>query len=221
MSGISENVNALILRDEHDWDNWIDIIWLKALEHDVWQYIDPNEPNPPSLSPPEELDLQDLQDIQSLENPQDRFLFEKRMRDWNESRDIYRAKRAAISRLRTYVWLTLANKHRYLLHVEPDTRTILIKLQSKLKPLWSNLLEDWESLLGGWDGRMKFDDWLDRWSITYSKLRRSYDFTEERALSDFITVMRRSNPDYVGCVNSEHEFKRINRLRRLSMDLGR
>jgi hypothetical protein len=212
---MAANANSVvILRSHMDWDNWIREIRVKAAEHDVWEYIDPENNKPPQLALPEKPDFRAISPSSSgLEER--KFHFEMEMREWSEQREAYKAKKAAISSLLGVISQSLAIEHRYLLdEVKLDPRSILIKLQDKLKPSkWesdSKVRSQWQSLLKGWNRRISLDDWLNQWSAVYRQAKRLelYDFPDERVFSDFLLTIESIDPQFPSQIDTMRELGR-------------
>lgn len=196
-----------------DWDNWIREIRVKAVEHGVWQFVNPERENPSQLAPPEK---PDYRKIMSSDDPMKQIVYETEAREWSEQRESYKAKKAAISSLLTFISQSLASEHRYLLDdiddEEIDPRSILKTLQEKLKPSkWeseSKVRSDWQNLQRGWNRRISLDDWLNQWSVIYRQAQKLglYDFPVERVFSDFLLTIEPIDPQFPSQIDTERRL---------------
>lgn len=209
------SANSVVLRNHMDWDNWIREIRVKAIEHGVWQYVNPERENPPQLVPLEQPDYQTILSSGSSDSLK-RIHYEIVAKEWSEQRESYKAKKAAISSLLSAISQSLASEHRYILDdiddEEIDTRSILIKLQDKLKPSkWesdSKVRSEWRSLQRGWNRRISLDDWLNQWSVIYRQAKKLglYDFPEERVFSDFLLTIEPIDPQFPSQIDTERRL---------------
>lgn len=202
-----------------DWDNWIREIRMKAREHNVWQYINPERENPPQLAPPKEPNFQAISSSSS-DSDLKRIHYEKVLREWSEQKETYKAKKTTISSLASLIGQSLATEHRYLLDEddndedEVDPRSILVKLQDKLKPKkWESDLKvryDWQSLQRGWNRKVSLDDWLNQWPVIYRQARKLelYGFPEERVFSDFLLTIKPIDRQFPSQIDTERRLGR-------------
>lgn len=213
--------SVVILRNHMDWDNWMREIRMKAMAHNVWQYIDPESEKPPRLAPPREPDFEAILSSNSDESTR-KIRYEIAAGKWNREEKVYQAKKAGISSLITVISQSLAIEHRYLLDevdmiadedgIQIDPRSILLKLQDKLKPRkWESDLKvwnDWQSLQRGWNRKISLDDWLNQWAVIYRQARKLelYDFPEERVFSDFLITIKPIDPQFPSQIDTERRL---------------
>jgi hypothetical protein len=91
--------------------------------------------------------------------------------------------------------------------IQVDPRSILLKLQDKLKPRkWESDLKvrnDWQSLQRGWNRKISLDDWLNQWTIIYRQARKLnlYDFPDERVFADFLFTIKSIDPHFANRID--------------------
>src|SRR5271163_3977783 len=52
MAAIGEITAVILLKSPKDWTRWLALIKTKAVNNDIWQYIDPSIISPPSFQAP-------------------------------------------------------------------------------------------------------------------------------------------------------------------------
>jgi hypothetical protein len=141
----------LVLSTSNDWEPWLELIKIAAIEYDIWKYINPNqpigaipilvkpvEPSPanvkanirvPSASGPNTYREPTYLDLNSEEREYLRWLTNK----YDNDHRIYRQQFEALGKLRVKIQETVNPKHFNYTRAE-SAYEVMVKLKGRFKP---------------------------------------------------------------------------------------
>ena len=158
------------LKGPGNWDTWISVVRKSAKNQNVWEYIDPDLTNKPTLAPLMQLTAsqvrQDISGIEDLKgNDFNKFqILENR---YNSQLRIYKDDTKALAEIQKFIVKTVG-KYYQLIAKEDDVAKELKILQNRIKPTdWAR--EDevrtrYQETLKAVK-RTKVEEWVSRWQV--------------------------------------------------------
>ncbi|QLI71373.1 Retrovirus-related Pol polyprotein from transposon TNT 1-94 [Metarhizium brunneum] len=178
--------SRVILKGSGNWDVWISVIRKFAKNQQVWDYINPDVVQKPSLTPPVEPTPGQVQEnaaeIQQLQGDSlSKFqILEARHRSQLQ---IYKDKAKALATLQEYIVKTVG-KYYDIIAKEDDTAKELTILRNRVKPTdWARESEVTDRYYATLKevSRTKVETWISKWQVTLNEAK-NLDLPDVRGL---------------------------------------
>jgi hypothetical protein len=189
-----------------DWDEWIDLIRLRARTADVWEYVDPSTSQdelPRLLEPvfpkPSNVKSGKTSYAALSEDEKDELRI---LREGHRSVEKeYKKQKAALTSLRSYITSVVArNINTYILGIDSVYET-LVALKGRVAPTDSArqlyLSTQYAKVKTG-PKNQNFEVWLQEWEKTYNDCKKIDlpDVQGDRAIRDFLMAVEPVSPNW-------------------------
>jgi len=133
-------ISSVILASPNDWDEWIEVIKLKANNNRLWEYVDPSTPETklPKLEEPVRASPKDansrgktkLAELDEEEKEELRML----KADYRDNLKLYRKQLLALNTLRSYIQSLISRTYLIYTFKCVTTYDVLVSLKQRIAP---------------------------------------------------------------------------------------
>jgi len=227
---------SIVLRAPNDWDEWHEVLSVKARGLSVWDYI--NEVGTADLTEPTELIPNDVKPSANATptpfsglDPDQLEEYRNRQRKYERDIRIYDRRVAAIETIRAYIFASVAREHVTFLLDQPTPRAMIKNLSLRFSPtaeyrerqleiLFAKLRDrrpdghSWEAILVEWERAYATGKKAGFADTTGTRCQRLFLTTIERFLPDFSAYWRNkildgTNIDFYALVQKAREYQAL------------